>query len=493
MITDAQWTAWLKRDAARIYLLDIEAQIGGTESIVRVSDIAYTTSPTDTPANTPYTPCASVGTGFVERLSLTDTASLQHGTVRLRNVDGALDAWVAYVWTNRTLTVSLGDPSWPRADFRVRFVGTIAEVYREGTDIMIKFRDKMERLNTPVTEAKLAGDTLNSDAVVPVGVGEIHNATPALKSAATRTYQFNSVLSELIIEVKDNAVPIAFSGNLPTGEFTLPVEPKGTITVSFQGDAVEGYKNTVAGCIRRLVTAYGKVSTRFANTDLELDTSKLGNLVSFDTANPQKVGLWLPTRTNVITAIQTLANSIGAQAVMSRTGLLRLFKIDLPVVTTTRDITPAMYMAGTFKAAGTTPIQASVVLLYNKNWTVQTELKTTMPAAHRALYALEWLRKSFTVTTVKTAHRLDTEPEPKETMLLDSVEAQTECTRLANLWSVAHELYEFEGKPELLELELGEKVRVYYRRFGFLTSKNAMVISLEPIYKNSHVKVGIIV
>lgn len=495
MKTDAEWTAWLKQDGAyRVILFDVEVAISGVESVRRVSTAQYVTLPTDTPPNMPYAPIASAGTGFVERLSLTNAAGLQQGTIILSNHTGAIDTWLNDVWTNRRLVAYLGDPSWARDDFRPIFTGLVANIKaNDATSIVIELRDKSEQLNTPVTETKLGGTTLNDDAIVPVGLGEMHNVSPPLLNDTTLTYKYGAGSNERVIEVRDNAVPVPVVPNLAQGEFSLTAPAEGVITLSFQGDNVGGYRNTVGSLIRRLATGFGKASTRFTDADVELNPANPGNFVSFEAANPQPVGLWLPTRTNVLNAIQMLANSVGAQMVMSRLGLMRLFKITLPVTVTTKDVLPSMYVAGSFKPAGITEVKATIKLGYCKNWTEQVGYPQSIPAAHRDLYALEWLTETRTVDTVKNLRKLDTEPDMTETMLLTSADAIAECDRLKDIWSVPHEMYEFEGKPELLELYLGQGIKVYYKRWGFKVGRNAMVIMLEPNYKNCHVKVGIIV
>src|SRR5690606_14856445 len=151
--------------------------------------------------------------------------------------------------------------------------------------------------------------------------------------------------AERVIEVRDNGVPV---GHTPvTGGFRLTATPAGTITASVQGDTTGGiYRNTVAALVRLLATEYGNAH-RFTSADLDA-----ANLDAFEAAHPQPVGLYLADRATVMQCIVDLAASVGAQPVMSRTGLLRLLKIQLPATGEVAVIRPHDYELGSLELAG---------------------------------------------------------------------------------------------------------------------------------------------
>lgn len=346
-MTDAQYTAWLAdRKAIRTLLVEVAVRVAGTETTRYLSTGSYVTGAGETPAHQHYTPCLSTNLQVSEQLSLTGDASMAIGDIEIDNTDGSRDTWLSDVWANRTCKVYLGDPRWPRADFRLVFDGITADIgSKSRTSLGIKLRDKLQRLNTAISETKLGGTTTNKDSLLPYAFGEVHNITPLLTNPATLEYQVHNGAVESIFEVRDNGLPVSITATNSTGKFTLDQSPDGAITVSAQGDKPSAYANTVSGLVQRLVTGYGKVSDRFVTGDL--DTA---NLAAFDTAHPQPVGLWVPDRLNVINACKELATSVGAQLAMSRAGKLRLLKIDLParvnMWTYSGDFSNAAYSSG---------------------------------------------------------------------------------------------------------------------------------------------------
>ena len=61
---------------------------------------------------------------------------------------------------NREISIAVGDVTWPRADFFTLFTGVVASLDSSNPGrLNITLRDKLERLNTPISEAVLAGAT----------------------------------------------------------------------------------------------------------------------------------------------------------------------------------------------------------------------------------------------------------------------------------------------------------------------------------------------
>jgi hypothetical protein len=287
-MTDAQFIAWLKDDSAiRCVLIEVNVQTGGVEVTRYLSNKGYTTSPTDTPSNTSYKPYIIGSIQFTETLSIDGNASLSWGDISIDNYSGDRDSWLDDVWANRAIKVFIGDVRWKRTDFRQVFDGIVANVNTKNREtINLQVSDKMQRLNTPVTEVKLGGTTTNADQLIPLCFGECHNVTPLLINSAINQYQVHNGPIESIIEVRDNGVPVSFTPDLANGKFTLNQQPAGIVTCSVQGDKPSGvYYNDVANIVKRIVTAFGNAAQQF--TLAELDTAAFA---AFTTANPQPVG-----------------------------------------------------------------------------------------------------------------------------------------------------------------------------------------------------------
>lgn len=488
-MTDAEFLTWLQDTAAvRVVLIEAQANVAGVEVTRYISSRPYITGPADVPANVEYQPLATGGLAFTEQISLTGEAGLSGGDIELDNADGALDGWLADVWVNRRCRAWVGDASWPRADFRLRFDGVIADVAVSGREsISLTLRDKMQRMNAPLTEAKLGGAGSNSDAVLPVPFGECFNVTPMLTNAATLEYGFLGAV-EQVVEVRTNGKPVPFDASGP-GRFTLPINPlANAVTVSVQGDNVGGYAPRIAPLVQRIATGYGKEADRFTLADIDL-----ANLAAFDAAHPQTVGLYVSDRTNAAQAIQQLAASVGAQAVMSGTGQLRLVQVGLPGTGTPVDIGPDQMAERSLRPVQRLPVAAAVKIGYDRNYTVQSGLTTSIPPEHAEMYATEWLTATAVDEAVQALYRLSDDPAQIDTCLKTTVDAQAEATRRLALNSVPRTIYEFDGEPDMMMLELGQAVTLRDERYGLQNGVPGVVVLLSHSWLAGRVTVGVMV
>lgn len=490
-MTDAEYLAWLKDSTqVRVVLVEAIASVSGVETTRYLSTRTYITKTTDTPASMSYTPIVQAGgISFTEQLSLDGEASISFGDIELLNLNGERDSWLDDVWVNRAITAYIGGPTWARADFRQIFNGITADIASSSRDrLNIKLRDKLQRLNTPVSETLLGGSTPNAGMLLPNVFGECHNVSPLLTDPTILQYQVHNGPVESIFEVRDNGLPVAATVSNSTGKFTLTYAPAGAITVSVQGDKPSTYYNTISKLVQRLVTGYGKSTTQFSSGDL--DTA---NLAAFDIAHPEPVGVYMSDRENVLNACKQLASSVGAVLSMSRLGLLRLIQIDLPPVGTPTEITPSQMVQHSLFISQRSNVVAAVKLGYCKNWTEQPALQTTLPAQHKDLYAIDWLNYTATDATTKALYKLNDEPVQQDTALLRLTDTTTEATRRLNLWKEPRTVYQFTGTADLLLLELGGAVNITHPRFGMSSGVLGMVVRLTPDWMTGRVIVGVLV
>ena len=489
-MTNEQFLEWLQSPSA-IHMVLIEAQVNvaGQEVTLYIASRPYVTGPADVPANTEYLPLATGGLAFTEQVSLTGEAGLSGGDIELDNGDGALDGWLLDVWRNRAIKAWAGDPSWPRADFHLVFDGIVADIGSSAREsINLSLRDKLQRLDTPIAEVKLGGTTPNKDAILPIPFGECHNVTPLLTDPVTLEYGFLGAV-ESSFEVRTNGKPIAVALNDQAGRFNLTTPPySSAITVSVQGDKGGGYAPRIAPLVQRIATEYGKASDRFTLADLDLD-----NLAAFDAAHPQLVGLYVADRTNQAQAIQQLAASVGAQALMSRTGQLRLVQIALPAAGVPVQIGPEHMKLDSLRPVQRLPVVAAVKIAFDRNYTLQASLTTSIPPAHADLYATEWLTETAVDAVVKARYRLTDDPPQIETCLKTNADAQAEAARRLALNKVQRTIYEFDGEPEMMMLELGQPVVLRDDRFGLQDGVPGVVVLLSHQWLAGRVTVGVLV
>lgn len=491
-MTDQQYADWLASPTAlRTVLLEIGVNSGGSETTRYIASRAYISASSDTPANTYYENRLSDSVQIQENLGMgNENATMSIGDIDLINNDGGIDSWLSDVFTNRPISIYLGDVSWPKSDFRLVYAGVMQPVdANDPTTITLRMSDKMQRLDSAMSETKLGGSGPNADALTPLCFGECHNVTPLLTNEGTLEYTVHNGPIESIIEVRDNGIPVNYSPNLPNGKFNLTVSPIGTITCSVQGDkpAVGGYSNNIATLIQRIVIGYGRTDLRFTTADI--DTA---NFSTFAAAKTQPVGIYLDSATTVRSACQQLAAALGAKLTMSRLGLLRILQLALPSTPTKTVDLDDQANANSLRPAQRTEVAAAVKLAYCKNWTVQESLQAGVVAQHKVLFGQEWLTATATDTPTATLHKLSVDVEQEEALLLRKVDADAEALRRLNLRKVVRTIYEYQAFADHLQCELGQGIALSASRFNLSGGANGQIVSLQMDLVAEKVKVGVL-
>jgi len=468
-----------------------------------------------------------------QNMSLDGSLSLTFGDLEVQNPNGDFDSWLdntKFIWANQSVKVYFGDPRWisnVKADmlfnFELIFDGIIQEIDSKSREtVNLKIADKLQRLNSPLSEDKIgttgtwSGGQPNSDTIKPLVFGEVFNMTPELVDPSTLQYQFNATTTELVIEIRDNGVPIYTDSSvfnaainlstrptgatidLTTGKFTLSQPLAGSVTCSVQGvknsiNLTYGtlqtgtYKNNIANLIALIVMHYGNANLRLSATDLDLV-----NLQAFENANPQPVGYLVTDRTNVLEVCQSLASSVGAQIYMSRTGKLQILRLAVPATATT-EITDNDILHHSLSISTKTDVVAGSKIAYSKNWTTQTDLLTNILAPHKEIFATDWYTETALDSTVKSTYKLYADPPQKETYLLQQSDAQTEAARLRDYFKTPRIIYKFTGISKLLLLNLGDAVRLTHNRFGLTTGKLGQIVGLNQNWVAGTVDVEVLI
>lgn len=492
-ITDEQYTKWLSDSMAiRCTLMDVSVNSGGVETTRYLSTVPYTMPD----ASISY--LAIIGNGGIstsEQLS-ENSAGLSVSDIEIQNSNGEYDSWLTDVWANRRIVARLGDVRWDKSDFRIVYDGILTGITGRSRSVLnLNVGDKLQRLNSPITEATLGGSTANKDSILPLIFGEVHNISPLSTDPTQLEYMVSNGRIERLIEVRDNGVIVPTTNTLTTGKFKLNAQPRGTITCSVQGmqDTTNSnaYYNTIANLIKMIVTQYGKASTRFTGSDI--DTA---NFSAFNTAHPQPVGIFINDRTNVLNVCQDLAGSVGAQLVMTSTGLLRLVKFISPTdpgFVSTFNITEKDIELNSLQISSVSDVSGAVKLGYCKNWTVQEDLESGIPIEHKNMYQLEWYNSLSVDSPTLTKYKLDQEPQQEDTMLLVQSDSVSESSRRLELRKTQRLFFRFTGMPSLIQLQLGQQITVYNRRFNMVSGLPAIVTRRDPNYKTGKVEMEIMV
>ena len=467
-ISDVQYAAWLDDSTAqRVTLYRIGCLSGGVQVTRRLSSKPFTGPPA-----APYTAAIARGLEITQSISIDGDAKLSAGDVEVWNVNGEFDSWFADVWANQPVEVYVGDVRWDESDFPLRFVGNLADIAygADRSTLVLKFRDALQRLNTPVSEAKFADGTL-----MPGAFGEVPNMTPKYDSVTGRWYYHWAGAEGLIEPRTDGKKRSPDVTDDPTNgrfAFNTAIGP-GAVTCSVQGDKTGGvYRNRIAQLVQLLATQYGKESTRMASSDM--DTA---NLTLFDAANQQPVGLAILDRTNVLAAAAQLASSRGAQVIPSMLGKLRLIQYSIPAAATLA-IPRSMQVQDSLVPVTRTTPAAAVQIRYCRNYTVQSNLQTSLPAEHKQMFATEWQTYTAIDTAVQVTYSQYTDPVPIDTCLLTLADAKAEAERRLAIVKVPRTTYRVELTPGGMLVELGEARNLFSDRFGLDAGKPGLVTSL---------------
>lgn len=495
MINDQNLLAWLKEGSAyRSILVVAGCNVNGVEIQRYLSTVAYTTTPLDAPANQAFLPVIIDGVRLEEKVDMDGAASMSFGDIEIMNLDGSLDGWLNDIWRNHTIRIYIGDVRWVFGAFKLVFDGIIHDIDSRSRDrLNLILRDKMERLNAPLTDHTIKdaayGDAAPAmpelaDELRPLVFGECFNISPVLVDEANHHYLLHDGASPIedVIEVRDNGIKVSHTENNLVGLMTLSQNPAGTITCSVQGDNSGGYRNTPAGLIRHIVKNFGKAGSRF--TDEDIDTTSFAAFDQFGGPGYVYIGAYYTDRINVLEVITQMAAACRGILHMNRAGQLRLFQLKLPAAGAQFTINDTDIMENSLSIAQRFPVQAVIRLNYCKNWTVQNEVAGGVNARHKNLYKKEWLQVKVRDAAVKDKYKLDECPEGIDTLLLTKADALEEAGHRLALWKVQRYIYRFRTGPVGLFYELGDSVKLVHDRFGLENGKDGMIVGLEPDWIN---------
>jgi hypothetical protein len=230
------------------------------------------------------------------------------------------------------------------------------------------------------------------------------------------------------------------------------------------------------------VTVAGKPETRFTLADIDV-----AQVNAFTASHPQPVGYYGNSQDNILTCIQGLAASVGAQVTCTKTGLLQILTLDkkTPVWTLTKSDMEfnslSFSSVGGATGANGFDVKAGVVLGYCKNYTVQESQgdKIAIPQEHQDLFAEEFRTVTVKDAAVEAKYKLHVTPQREDTYLLTEADAIAEANRRLNFWKVPRRLYKFNGLATCLVLNLGDTVTLKHDRFGLTNGVDVVIIGLS--------------
>jgi hypothetical protein len=384
-ISDAEFDAWAGADHPRCLLVEAKVWHAGAEITRYFSTWPYVSAPTDTPANQPYD---EIVIDWTIRRSADQL--LEVGPIRVAN-DGTLDAWLDDGWDGRAVTILLGDPAWPRADFRVWHTGVIAGIAAAGAALLeIEVRDLMERLNRPV-QTHLLKDGPNVGQPVPLVYGFVHNIAPPCLDQANLIYQVHDGAGAVAPpQVRDRGTTVTVTWDQSTSTFTLAAAPDGLITCEpiYSDDPTPGAMTPLLAT-RENILSLGDIDTAALTA---MDAAIAADL---DIYQPWS-GIAILDRRNLIDVLRELWDSWGCSLAWTRAGKLTVWRwVDPETLTASMSFGVDDIVANSLVPVSQTPALASVRLGSSRNYTVQdpSSLAASVPMEDRQYYAGEWNQK----------------------------------------------------------------------------------------------------
>lgn len=460
-----------------------------------------------------YLPVIKGNITLDESISTNYSASISFGDIEIINSSGQYDTWLNYVWVNKPIKVyvgSLATPGIPNsiADFELVFDGLVADIdSKSRTELNLKIRDKLQKLNTSVSE-NLLGNYFQGNLVLesntvnqfrnnlkPLVFGEVHNITPLLSDPTLLEYMVNAEGVEQIIEVRDNGVPVPFQTfgtiTIPPGSFRLLRAPSGAITCSVQGikctinltnsSFTSTYTNTASNTISTLLKFYGE-QLEYS----EIDTS------SFQTLGSEAVGVYISDRQNVLAVCQEIAKSSGLIVSTTRTGKVKLVDLKIPV-SASISIQDSDILLNSLQLVEKLDVVAGVKLGYAKNWTVQNNLLTGIPEQHKVLYSTEWLESVSVDVVAKASYEVTTEPALESSYLIDKAQADAIALKKLQLFKSQRKIYRMTCTAKFLNVQVGDAVTLTTSRFGLNNGSLGLVVSTKPNWLRGNIEIGVLV
>lgn len=481
-ISDAAFKKWLQADnKVRAVLIEAKAYSLGVEVTRYLSNVPFVSKPTDTPANIAYDDAIRSVPAFQSRLNelFMGFTLPAYGDADIDNSSGERDAWLDDAWDGRSLKMLVGDPSWPRNDFRTILDGVCADIYaKDRATLALKLRDKSWMLNVPVQATLMTGATANADQPQPVCVGECFNVEPVLEDAATHKYRVHDGAVDDITDVCDNGLSVAFTKNVADGSFVLLASPAGRITATVRGAKPGGvYHQTVADIVQYLVTTHSQLTTA------DIDAA---SFTAFNITCPQPVHEYVRDRENLITVLDRIVTSVGGFWTFSRSGLLQLGRLEDPAGTPVIELLEDDVIEDGIEVSSRTIPVDTVRLGYRRNFTLQPDgLAGAVTEANRAAFAAEYLIETATNAGITTTHKLAPKPDLVPTQLTDAGDAATETTRRATLNGSIRKTFRVNCYMLPLSVNLGQVVMLTHPRFGFAAGELAVLIGVtERVTEN---------
>jgi hypothetical protein len=449
----------------------------------------YTTTPSDTPPNVYFEPrvttAPALGRVIFDSAAVYGASRATIGSAELINADGALDFLLTdFAFEGRPFVVKSGDWADGYAAWTVVMSGKLGKPSADRSAVSFEIRDRLVDLDTwtrptyagtNVLPAGLEGTAADlKGQTKPRGYGRNFNVTPKLANTA-----------RLIFQVSDQAGTVTAAYDLGVSltrdpDYASLADLEATAPAAGHFKCFQGYFRV--GSSPSTITCdfeTAELRATYLLRQIALDAGIPAPDISADVLpNSAPVGVYADGDATPRQLMDMIAASVGAWYLFDRLNKLRMGVL----------VAPAGAPVQTWDNSTQTSLEVkeliapawSVTVRYGKNWTVQTQLNTSVSTTPRAGFLAEEFRSAKVEdATIKTAWP-NAEELSFDTYLTTEADAQALAAALFALHKVPRMLLSATvPASELGAADLGLVAGINTTRYG-LAGKPLVVTGMDP-------------
>ena len=497
-------------DQNLIYLATINYyDISGAEAaIVRLGSEDFVTQPSDDPAHTFFRGVIqqplNIRQTVADNVRAAGRGAPCTGTISFVNIDGVLDdVLVPNAVNGREIVVERLDQGKPYAEAQTLFKGIIQAMDFDTDQITLTVSCKNVLLDTPLNDDNrfdgtggIEGGNDLKDKVKPMALGYTFGVAPLFVGLidGLPTYMVSggdALPIQDVKEVFDSGIRLTQVASSPTsgeysidtntGALTLGANPAGTVTCNIEGyvSSVDGeFKSSAADIIETMLIEFAG----FGEDEI--------NATDFSTLNSDQnapIGLWFgASPVSINQAISRVLESVTGYGALDREGVFRVGQLKEPggAIRAVFDESNTLQFSRVRpQPEALNPPSFRHNVGYQFNHTPITDVASATPEDQRSFMEEAYREASDENLTLQTIHTAS-EPFFTAGLFRNLTDAAAEAARLLDLFDGDFQVYRIRTRSLILELAVGQNVRVNFPRFG-LSDANATILGLNLDVQNS--------
>ncbi|UUX51810.1 hypothetical protein NUH88_08925 [Nisaea acidiphila] len=452
-----------------------------------LSDHGFATEPADSPSNRYFDARLLSALSFERHLyrsgELGGRSVPGFGTLDVNNADGGLDHWRDLAFDGRRVRLLLGGNDFRLAEYRTVFDGTAERIEFDDDRVRLHLRDLQVLFERPLQEnlyqgtGGMEGGAGLSGRTKPLCYGRCFHVPAVLVEGATLTYQVHDGPVGGIDAVFDSGVALTpgssppdpghFSTDLAAGTFRLGSAPAGPVTADVRGDASAGaYVEDVGSLLIRIAMRAPGLT--------DIDWTAFADLTI---AAPMATGFFASEATDLLAALDALADAAGAHFGFDRSGRFTAGRLDEPETEAAESFDETAIL-GLEREPAALPFWR-LRLGYGRHWRPLSEGESaaSLGAGARTDLAEHFRYAETSDGAIRTRHRLARDLQ-QESLIATGADAAAEALRRLTLFGTARDLFRVRVKTRPYSLALGTTILLRYPRHGLDDGRNLVLVGL---------------